>query len=244
MCDGATERGMGWRGWRSTPAMQASPMGPWLDLSHPLGASTPRASVFPVPRFQRLKSLPEDPLNVTEMQMVVHVGTHVDAPRHFFIDGPAFQEIPLERLCGPGVVLRMDTGPLEQLGASHFERTRPEVRPGDIVVLDTGWSVHVGTQMYGRHPYLGEDAARWLVDHDVKMLACDFSTPDRPVDERPAGFDWPVHHALLGSGLLIAENITGHRALAGRRAELMFLGLNIEKSDGSPARVVARAILE
>ena len=242
MCDGAAKRGEGWRGWRSTPTNPVPTTGSWIDLSHALGDRTPRASVFPRPRFEQIKRLPADPLNVTEMQMVVHVGTHVDAPRHFFADGPAFDEIPVDRLCGLGVVLRIDAGPLEQLRPSHFERARPEVRQGDIVVLDTGWAMHVGTPMYGRHPYLGDDAAAWLIERDVKLLACDFSTPDRPVDERPPGFDWSIHHALLGSGVLVAENITGHRSLAGRRAEFIFVALNIEGSDGAPARVLGRAV--
>jgi kynurenine formamidase len=243
MCDGAAERGKGWRGWRDLPARPAGPAsGPWLDLSHPLRETMPRASVFPQPQFRRVKSLPADPLNVTEMRMVVHLGTHVDAPRHFFSDGPAFDEIPLERLCGPGVVLRIDAAPLEELTASHLERARPDVRPGDIVALDTGWSAHAGTPVYERHPYLGLDAARWLVERGVKLVACDFITPDQPVDRRAPGFDWPIHHALLGSGVLVCENLTGHRALAGRRAELLFLALNIHASDGAPARVVARAL--
>jgi kynurenine formamidase len=230
MCDGVMERGKGWRGWSDLPPQPAvSGTGHWLDLTHPLGETTPAASVFPRPQFQRIKSLPADPLNVTEIRMVVHVGTHVDAPRHFYIDGP-------------GVVLRIEAEPLEEIGASHLERARPEVRPGDIVALDTGWSAHAGSPLYGRHPYLGVSAAHWLIERKVKLLACDFTTPDQPVDRRPPGFDWPVHHALLGSGVLICENLTGHRALAGRRAELMFLALNIDASDGAPARVVGRPL--
>jgi kynurenine formamidase len=42
--------------------------------------------------------------------------------------------------------------------------------------------------------------------------------------------------------VLIAEHITGLAPLAGRRAEIMFLGLNIAGSDGAPARAIARAI--
>jgi kynurenine formamidase len=36
--------------------------------------------------------------------MVVHTGTHVDAPCHFFSDGPSMEQVPLERWNGPGVV--------------------------------------------------------------------------------------------------------------------------------------------
>ena len=106
MCDSATSRGRGWIGWLPMPETSLMiPNGPWIDLSYPLSKSVPRASIFPEPSFRRVRSLPEDPINVTEMQMVVHIGTHVDAPRHFFMDGPAFHEIPLDRLTGPGVVV-------------------------------------------------------------------------------------------------------------------------------------------
>src|ERR687887_2947884 len=108
MCDGADDRGHGWRGWIELPApAQRAPAGPWMDLSHPLSPEMPCASIFTKPRFDLVKRMPQDPFNVTELQMGGHAGTHVDAPRHFFLDGPAFEEIPLERLCGPGVVWRI-----------------------------------------------------------------------------------------------------------------------------------------
>jgi arylformamidase len=36
------------------------------------------------------------------METIVHMGTHVDAPRHFYADGPGMDEIPLERMMGEG----------------------------------------------------------------------------------------------------------------------------------------------
>src|SRR5690606_5736881 len=102
----------------------------------------------PQPSFRRIKSLPADPLNVTEMQMVVHIGTHVDAPRHFFSDGPAFHEIPLERLCGPGVVLQVSKPVGAAITAADLAPHAPRVRPGDIVAFDTGWARRAGTEQY------------------------------------------------------------------------------------------------
>ena len=214
-----------------------------MDLSHPLGPDMPRALGFPQPAFRRIKSLPNDPLNVTEMQMVVHVGTHVDAPRHFLSDGPAFHEIPLERLSGAGVVLRIKKEPGEMIFVSDLEALAIEICPGDIVVLDTGWAKFAQTPDYHDHPYLSPVAAQWLVDHKIKLLACDLPTPDMPVGRRPPGFNWPAHHILLSNGILVAENITGLTQLAGTRFEFVFSALNIENSDGAPARVLARKIV-
>ncbi|MBO9353516.1 cyclase family protein [Bordetella petrii] len=244
MCDSNGPRGHGWRGWIPLPSDEpaAQRCGPWVDLSHALGPDVPRASVFPQPTFQRIKSLPQDPLNVTEMRMVVHIGTHVDAPRHFFNDGPAFHEIPLERLSGPGVVLRVRRGVGEQITPADLEQAQGEVRPGDIVALATGWGPLARTHDYHDHPYLSPAAAQWLVDRRVKLLACDLPTPDMPVGRRPADYDWPAHHILLGNGVLVAENIAGLDALAGQRLEFVFSALNIEASDGAPARVMARPV--
>ena len=232
-----------WQGWRPLPPPAAVlPDGPWVDLSHPLHEGLRGISWFPVARFSRLKSMPADPLNLTEMQIVCHFGTHVDAPSHFIPDAPALHEIPLERLHGAGVVWRIEAEPYGVIDAATLAAARPALRDGDIVLVDTGWAAHVGTERYDRHPRFDLDAADWLVAHGAKLVAIDFPTPDLAVDRRPADFDWPVHHRLLRAGVLIAENLTNVRPLAGGRVEAMFLALNIRESDGAPARVVARPV--
>jgi kynurenine formamidase len=229
----------GWKGW-GAPAPAGT--GPWVDLSHPLRADLPRIPFFPQPRFGRILSMPADRLNVTEIQMVCHFGTHVDAPCHFIPDGPAFDQIPLQRLCGPGVVWRIDPDPYALIEPDTLERLRPEPQSGDIVLFDSGWAQHLGTERYDQHPSFSAAAAQWLVARGVKLLAVDFATPDLAVNQRPADFDWPVHHVLLSHGVLIAEHLANLRSLAVGKVEVMFLALNIEGADGAPARVVARSV--
>lgn len=245
MCDHVEARPTGWRGWIElppTPPLTAS--ADWLDLSHPLDDRVPNASIFPKPRFERIRSLPADPMNVTEMKMVVHCGTHVDAPCHFFADAPDFAAIPLDRLIGPGVVLDLPGEPCLPIDAAMLAKHGALIRPGDIVALHTGWASHVGTPLYGRHPYLTADGAQWLLERRIKLLACDTPSADLPIPNREHGFDWPAHHILLGHGVLISEHLTGHTALAGKRAEFIFNALAIRGSDGAPARVLARAAPE
>jgi kynurenine formamidase len=232
---------VGWHGWPPLPppALDAGD-GPWLDLSLPLHEGLRGISYFPGARFPRLMSMPADPLNLTEMHMVCHFGTHVDAPVHFIPDGPAFHDIPLERLHGPGVVWRIEKEPYGRIEADDLAGLTPALRRGDIVLLDTGWAAHLGTPLYDEHPELDPGAADWLVERGAKLVGIDFPTPDLAVNRRPPGFDWPVHHRLLGRGVLVAENLTNLRPLAGRRIEAMFLALNIVGADGAPARVIAR----
>jgi kynurenine formamidase len=241
MCDSASKVSTGWRGWLEVPpARLSSGAGDWVDLTHPLGERVPRIPIIEPPRFPKVREKPKDPMNLTEMHMVVHTGTHVDAPNHFVADAPAMHEVPLDRLFGSGVVWRLEVKPLQVIEPADLIPLKPALEPGDILILDTGWPALVGTDRYHDHPSLSAAAADWLVEKRVKLLAVDFGTPDLPTHKRPAGFDWPVHHWLLGHGVVIAEQVANVRRLSGQRLDAMFLALNIEGSDGAPARVVAR----
>lgn len=229
-----------WSGWPEPPSGAAT--GDWVELSHVISPDLPRFGSFPEPEIHRIMSLPADPLNLTEITMVCHIGTHVDAPNHFIPGGPTIAEIPLHRLCGPGVVLRLDVGEETLITIADLERASPLLRADDIVLFDTRWWRRARSETYHHHPSLDVAAARWLVDRRVKLVGFDFPTPDLPAMRRPEGFDWPVHHILLGASTLIAENLTNLDELAGGRIEAMVLPLRISGADGGPARVIARRI--
>jgi arylformamidase len=228
-----------WQGW-TAPA----PPGPtWTDLSHVLNAAVSRVAMFPAPSFGTFMSIPDDPLNVTEIRMVAHVGTHLDAPSHFIPDGPAIDQIPLARLHGQGVVWPVRRRAGETIGPDDLDGASPPARPGDMVLLDTGWARWFGTAAYDDHPWLSEAAATWLADRQVSLVGMDLPTPDLPVPRRPAeGFGWPVHKILLSRGVLIAEHLTGLASLSGQRVEIIIGALNVEGADGAPARIFARPL--
>ena len=85
-------------------------MSGWIDLSHPLDSEVPRIATFPAPSYTTVMELPDDPMTVTRMDMVVHTGTHVDAPSHFVVGGESVDQLDLARLTGAGVVCRVVTG--------------------------------------------------------------------------------------------------------------------------------------
>jgi arylformamidase len=243
MCDSSEKPKNGWRGWSDVPLPRPQQStADWVDLSHVLTEDLSRSTAFPKPIFRKLLKMPEASANITEVHMVVHHGTHVDAPSHFIADGPTFDQIPLHRLHGTAVVWRIDTPALAVIEAADFEKARPQVQPGDMVLLDTGWSAYINTERYEEHPHLNEEAAEWLVAHGVKLLGVDFSTPDLTAHHRPPGFTWPVHQILLRRGVLIAEHVANLAELAGHRVEAFFLAPNIHGADGSPTRAIARRI--
>lgn len=244
MCDDpAKDNYKGWRGWLPLPAHRMdTPLSHWVDLTYPLSPDVPRIGSFAAPKLTRIADMPERPLTISHLEMVVHVGTHLDSPRHFFLDGPAMEAIPLDRFMGRGVVVRIEKPAYAVIDPADFEHTEVAIEPGDIVAIDTGWGTKWGTADWDHHPCLSVEAARWLVDKRVKLVAVDTSTPDIPLDRRPSNFTWPVHRILLGHGILIAEQLANLRTVSGRRVEFLFAPLPIEGSDGSPARVLARPV--
>jgi kynurenine formamidase len=243
MCETQTDKVPGWKGWLDVPApkMSGGP-GPWIDLSHRLTEELSRIPSFPQPRIRQITKIPEHRANVTEVHMVVHHGTHLDAPRHFIADGPTMDEVPLERLYGAGVVWRFDKPDGGIIDVADLERATPRMQAGDIVLIDTGRARTINTDRYMQHACLTGEAAAWLVKQGAKVVGVDFATPDLAAPFRKPDFAFPVHYTLLSQGVLIAEHVTGLTALAGHRAEIMFLGLNIAGSDGAPVRAVARAV--
>ena len=83
---------------------------------------------------------------------------------------------------------------------------------------------------------------RCSLAHEDQFAGGGRPTPDIPIHKCPRGFDWPVHDTLLRDGALISEHVANAGSLAGRRAELLFLPLDIVGGDGAPACALGRVI--
>lgn len=149
MCDIHNHGRVGWKGWRALPACHfPTPSGEWQDLSHCLDRTMPTPSVFPKPGITRVMSMPDGHLNLTRLELVCHVGTHIDAPSHLFMDGPDIDAIPWSHLHGPGVVWDLAVEPLGDITPAMLAELQPAVRPGDMVFLHTGWAKLWGSDAY------------------------------------------------------------------------------------------------
>src|SRR5207245_944304 len=61
--------------------------------------------VDPPSEVKYIKRKAEHGVNAQYIMTSNHMGTHLDAPRHFVTAGKTIDELPLEWLCGPGVIV-------------------------------------------------------------------------------------------------------------------------------------------
>ncbi|MCC7411418.1 MAG: cyclase family protein [Gammaproteobacteria bacterium] len=181
----------------------------------------------------------------SRLEILTHIGTHVDAPCHFLDedDRRSVDQIPPDQLVGPGRVVPLThLQPRQAVTADAIIATGVEIDSSVIPVLYTGWTERAwGTDAFWNESiYLDVSAAGLLLDKGVKAVALD-CFPEAPFwlgieADQPPGRN---HKALLGNGAIIIQMVTNIRQLKGRDFTLVAAPLPLEGLDGSPARVLA-----
>ncbi|KAF5368081.1 hypothetical protein D9758_004357 [Tetrapyrgos nigripes] len=248
MTDNAVKPSAAARHAHPTETLEYTP----IDLSHKL---EPNTTSWPgLPNFEccPLTSVANDGFSLHKVSMGSHLGTHVDAPSHFIADGASIDQIPVERLFGPAVIVDL-TSKKERGGISwerdlkvYFEGDRNGIRQKIdekmILVLYTGWSKYwKEPEKYYQHPYLEVQAAEEIAERGVKAIGLDFASLDDSGKGVEGGF--PVHKVILGAGIPMIENLTNVGKLVeddddGSRTIVSLIPLNFAGCDGAQVRAL------
>ena len=171
-----------------------------------------------------------------------HVGTHIDAPRHFYQDGTPIDEVPLDRIVMREAVV-LDVGPKpprSAVTADDLARTGVKPEPHQIAVIKTLWTDRAwGTpQFWPEMVYLDPSVGDWILDRNVSAVAMD-CFPEKTfwrmtVTPEERGIN---HKKWLRAGIPMIQLLTNLGSL-GARFTLVALPLRLRGMDGSPARVV------
>ena len=173
-----------------------------------------------------------DPGDVSRWLIGSHTGTHVDAPAHFVQGAPTIEQVPLETLVGPAVVLDLTFVTSEEIGAHDL--IAAGLDDSERVLLKTPNSTGA-LRKAEKSPWVGlsKEAAELLVERGVRLVGIDYLTIDSPAGEA----DWPVHHVLCGAGVAILEVIDLSEIAPGRYT-LVSLPIKLVGSEAAPARTV------
>ena len=206
-----------------------------IDLTYPLSAQTVMFPGFPQPEIEPFYTIEKEGANVSRINFVSHVGTHIDAPRHMLAGTRTVDELSLERLIGEAVVVDISGRENPALiSLADLQRYDNTIHPGDILLVITGVYKAYGTPAYNdAYPALATDAANWLVKKEIAAYATDATSI-----EVPGSSGNPAHKILLGSEIPIIENLCNLERLSQPRVRFTCLPLKVKGGDGGPCRVV------
>jgi kynurenine formamidase len=77
-----------------------------VDLSFPLKPNMPVYPGDPEVKFIKRSSIDKQNVNLSEIKIGTHSGTHLDAPSHYIINGRTVDKIDLNRCWGKAVVIK------------------------------------------------------------------------------------------------------------------------------------------
>jgi arylformamidase len=203
-----------------------------IDVSVPLDANVP---VYPGNTPYTLEAVKRiargDSSNVSTLHLSAHSGTHVDAPRHFFDEGPGAEALPLEMLFGRARVIEVTS----RKGIGADELAAFDLSEDIRVLVKTSNSRLWGSPEFHKD-YVGvtEAGAKYLLEHGIKVVGVDYLSVEE--FKKPGA---PAHHVLLGGGIIVIEGLNLRDVEPGIY-ELFCLPLALVGSDGAPARVVLR----
>jgi len=241
----------------------------FYELSHEWGHGVPMQPGYDDVKIFRSSQHARNGVLAHRVRMVMHSGTHLNAPRHLIAKAQAVGDLAVDKLFGTGLVLAIPKGKWEVVTVRDLESARPAIEPEDMLVICTGWHRHYSDsqEYYGHAPGLSHQAAEWLVSREVKLLAMDTPQIDHPLATslgphrngplmrrlpkdyeretgRPALQDFPewniAHRTLLAAGIPTVENAGGDVAeLTGRRCTLHAYPWKWPEGDACPIRFVA-----
>ncbi|MGQ4599459.1 cyclase family protein [Nocardia sp. R6R-6] len=209
-----------------------------VELSHPISDGMPTCPGLAGPRVSTDISRDQSRLidmtyNITRVDMVGNTGTFIDAPYHFHADGADIAELPLERLFNVPIVMIRAVG-IRSVGPDVLGD--PARLWGKAVLVHTGWSARWGSPAYrdSGYPFLVGEVADTLVAANVAVVGIDsLDIDDTSLPTRPC------HHALLGAGIPIIEQMTNLDAVPDAGAWLVALPAPVRGMGSFPVRAVA-----
>jgi kynurenine formamidase len=185
-----------------------------------------------------------------------HGGTHLDSPVHFAKGRFTVDQLPLERLMGPAIVVDVtakcatDADYLVSVADfQNWERQNGKIQPGTIILLRTGF----GKFYPNRQKYLGTDergaaavaklhfpgldpvAARWLTQsRAIKAIGLDTASIDRGQSTL-----FESHRILFEHNVPAFENVANLDQLPAKGFSVIALPMKIKGGSGGPLRIIA-----
>jgi arylformamidase len=201
-----------------------------IDISLPIGPEMPIWPGDPRPQLTPVTSLEAEGVQVSQLVLGTHTGTHLDAPRHFIPAGRTIDQLDLGALLGLCRVIEVASA---EGHISRADLQRFELHPGDRLLLKTRNSRQPAGQTF-TPDFVALDPC--AADYLCEQGACLVGIDGPSIDAWDAS-DFPSHKRLLGADILIVENLVLRDVRPGIYG-LIAVPLNLTGADGCPVRAL------
>ena len=171
------------------------------------------------------------PVTLSRLACTVHVGTHLDAPKHFVRDGYGVDQIDLNQLIGPCLVV--DLPDVQRIDAETLERASIPAGTTRLLCRTRNSQFWERGERTFQTDFVAVDpsGAQWLVDHSIRLVGVDYLS----VGAYKSGM--PTHEILLGNNVIPVEGLNLAHVTPGEY-QLICLPLKLKDCDGAPVRAV------
>ena len=161
-----------------------------IDLTIPLGIGTPAWPTYEPLQVKYFKRLAPNGANGQLLTHSNHLGTHLDGEIHFYTPGKDMAQLSMDYLVHAGAIVDLsDVCGDYDVYTSRMVEERVEVRPGDILVIHTGYH-HFGwdqptadeVRHMVKHPGPDREFAEWAKAKKLRWLAVDCGSADHPMN--------------------------------------------------------------
>ena len=214
----------------------------WVWLSHPLSSSTPAygdGDGFIVESIRSIDS--GDSCNTVHLSFSNHLGSHVDSPRHFLLNGKTVDDYNIkEWIFNKPWLIDIPSEEGEIIGLNRFEKALGECHDADLLLIRTGFAAHRGSKKYwSSSPSFHPELASYLQNRLKSLIAIGLDTISlTSYLHRELGRE--AHRAFLNRDIRIFEDLALEQSIQGNEIRLVkALPLVFEKADGAPCSIIA-----
>lgn len=206
-----------------------------IDLTHPIHEDMPVYPGTEQPVISTDCSIEQDGFLEKKITFYSHTGTHMDAPAHLIKGGKYLDQYDISRFYGSAIVVHLELNEDKSIDLGILNPVENQLKNTDFLLIHTGWSRYWGTDDYfANFPVLTPEAAEWMAGIGLKGIGFDVISADS-ADTRT----YPIHKILLGSDMVIVENLANLDQLHEGAFEFSCFPLHFQQADGSPIRAVA-----
>ncbi len=209
-----------------------------IDLTLTISETIPSFPGSPKPQFIHWSNLKDDGYNLELLFLSSHTGTHLDAPYHFAKNGVKINQIPLDRLLGKAILIKLQktkNTPITKSDILLFEKNNYKIPTFSSIFFYTGWQKNLKNNNYfTENPGLNLAAAKYLTSKKVNLIGIDSPSIDLGKDN-----SFSVHNTLSKNNILIVENLANLNKITRKEFNFTILPLKLKDATGSPVRAIA-----